>query len=113
MSIEIMGIYHWPDGFWSPVEDIDDMDLYLTEMGRSDDYAFLQVEVEDDEDALGRADQIELAISNSQHRGSTYNIEFVDNKYCILQPDKTVIAFARDVVWANKITNLLNQQETP
>ena len=34
-------IYVWPDGTWYAVEDIDDLDIFLMESGKSDDFEIL------------------------------------------------------------------------
>lgn len=38
---DIQKIYVWPDGYWTNVDDVDDLDIFLMESGKSDDFEIL------------------------------------------------------------------------
>ena len=48
---ELSKIYLWPDGLWEWDHEIDDLDLYISTNGKSDDFAMYEVPAElSDED---------------------------------------------------------------
>jgi hypothetical protein len=49
---DTLKIYVWPDGSWESEEDIDDMDWYLSSMGKSDDFSEHTVDLDLDYDDI-------------------------------------------------------------
>lgn len=40
-------VYMWPDGFWVDESEVADLDLFLSECGRSDDFEVLSMTVDE------------------------------------------------------------------
>lgn len=64
---EKIKIYVWPDNSWESEEEIEDLDWYISSMGKSDDYAIYEVPLEleaDDIDELIELQALEGMLTN-------------------------------------------------